>query len=203
MTINTRTRLARNCSLVLLLLLATGYALKDEAVEFWQEERTSYRQLEDTEIIPDLTANDLTKQQEIGLLVFGDGGLGNKAQHDVASGMWNLCREKPCALAIGLGDNIYPAGVTSTTDPQWQSAFESPYKKFVEAADRDFWMLVGNHDGRGSIVSQLRYSKQSPIWRMPGRDYVIPGLPDWLNIYALDTTFIAPGTGSAQFSKCI
>lgn len=185
--------------IVALLLLGTGVALKDAAVEFWEEELEAYRQLEDTERIPGLSAHDLSGLEEIGLLIFGDAGLGDEVQHHVAEGMWRLCEEKSCALAIGLGDNIYPAGVTSTTDPQWQTAFESPYRRFVEAADRDFWMLVGNHDRRGSIIAQVRYSRQSPIWRMPGRDYAIPGLPDWLSIYALDTTYIAPGADIPPF----
>lgn len=182
--------------LVLFLLLATV-----EAVDFWQDESDAYNKLEDAQFVLDLTANDLTQRRKVGVLLFGDGGMGNQAQYDVASGMWNLCREKTCALAIGLGDNIYPAGVTSISDPLWKSNFESPYEKFIEAADRDFWMAIGNHDRRGSIDAQLRYSQQSPIWKMPARDYAIPNLPRWLNIYVLDTTFIAPGADVPSFQR--
>ncbi len=69
---------ARRYSVVLLLLLATGYALKDAAVDYWQEELQDYRRLEDTQIIPGLSAHDLADLEEIGVLIFGDGGQGNQ-----------------------------------------------------------------------------------------------------------------------------
>ena len=155
----------------------------------------------EAQYVPEVTAHVLANKGKIGLLLFGDGGMGNQGQHDVAAGMWNLCKKKPCDLAIGLGDNIYPSGVTSTSDPLWQSSFESPYKKFIEAADLDFWMLVGNHDRRASIDAQIRYTEQSPIWKMPAQDYAIPGLPGWLNIYVLDTTFISKGGDIPPFQS--
>jgi tartrate-resistant acid phosphatase type 5 len=193
----------RRYLLVVLALLGVGYALKDHAVEFWEDELDTYERLEEAQFVPVLTAKDLTKKHKIGVLIFGDAGVGTQGQHDVADGMWNLCKTKPCALAIGLGDNIYPSGVTSAQDPQWKTAFESPYKKFIEAPDRDFWMTVGNHDRRSSIDAQLRYSERSPIWKMPGEDYAIPGLPKWLNIYVLDTTFIAKGGDIPTFQSAI
>ena len=37
------------------------------------------------------------------------------------------CTSHPCEFAVLLGDNIYDTGVTSVTDPQWQTKFEIPY----------------------------------------------------------------------------
>ncbi len=194
-----RARLVRNFSLALVLLAGAGYFLKDEALAFWQDEIDHYNKLGEAQFVPELSARDLTERQTVAVLLFGDGGAGTQAQHDVATGMWNLCEKNACALALGLGDNFYPSGVNSVADPLFASHFESPYRKFIEAADRDFWMLVGNHDRRSSIDAQLRYSEQSPIWKMPAEDYAIPGLPGWLNIYVLDTTFIAKGADIPTF----
>lgn len=194
-------RLVRRLLLIILLVLAAGYALKDAATEFWQDETEDFERLKDGMFVLDLPAKDMTKKQSIGILIFGDGGTGKTGQFEVASGMWELCKVKPCALALGLGDNIYPSGVASTSDPLWKSNFEAPYKNFIEAADQDFWMLVGNHDRRRSVAAQIRYSELSPIWKMPARDYAIPGLPSWLNIYMLDTTFIAHGADIPTFQS--
>ncbi|MEH6593633.1 MAG: metallophosphoesterase [Halioglobus sp.] len=196
-----KSRLVRNIFISLTLFLVAAFLLKESAAEFWTDETEQYRKLEEAQYVPELTANDLSKKGKIGLLLFGDSGWGNEDQHAVAEGMWASCKRNPCDLAIGLGDNIYPSGVTSSSDPMWQLSFESPYKKFVEAAAPDFWMLVGNHDRRSSIDAQLRYTEQSPIWKMPAQDYAIPGLPGWLNIYVLDTTFIAQGADVPTFQS--
>ncbi len=193
------TRLAKRLWLLFFVLFASGYLLKDIATDFWQDEVEDFERLKDGMFVLDLQAKDLSRKQKIGVLLFGDGGMGNAAQHEVASGMWELCKMKPCALA--LGDNIYPSGVASANDALWKSNFEAPYKNFIETVDRDFWMLAGNHDRRGSIAAQIRYSQRSPIWKMPARDYKIPGLPNWLNVYMLDTTFIAHGADIPNFQS--
>ena len=196
-----KSSLVRNLSLALALLVGAGYLLKDKALEFWLDEIDHYNKLDEAQFVPDLSARNLTEKQTVTVLLFGDAGAGTQAQHDVASGMWKYCEKSSCDLAIVLGDNIYPSGVTSAGDPLFKTHFESPYRKFVAAADRDFWMLVGNHDRRSSIDAQLRYSDQSPIWKMPAQDYAIPGLPGWLNIYVLDTTFIAKGADIPTFQS--
>ena len=188
-------------ALILIPCLVIGYLLKDEALERWHDELTEYEKLKDGHYIPVVEAKELSHKRKIGVLIFGDGGTGGTTQHDVGSGMWDFCQKKTCDLIIGLGDNIYPAGVTSVSDPLWKSNFESPYQNFVDAAYPDFWMLIGNHDRRGSKDAQLRYSEHSPIWKMPALDYFIPNLPGWLNIYVLDTTFIASGSKVPPFQS--
>ena len=45
-----------------------------------------------------------------------------------------------------LGDNIYDSGVTSVTDPQWQTKFEIPYM----GVNLPFYVVLGNHDYGGN-----------------------------------------------------
>ena len=118
------------------------------------------------------------------MMVMGDGGRGNKKQKKIAKAMLQVCHAQGCDFVLGLGDNIYPNGVSSVHDAQFKTKFDKIYKKFGRF---DFWMLPGNHDWRGSIQAQIDYSKISPRWRMPAAHYTIPLLPDWLHLYALDT----------------
>jgi acid phosphatase len=86
-----------------------------------------------------------------------------------------------------LGDNIYENGVERADD--LNEKFEAPYGAF----DRlDFWLVPGNHDWRrpDSVHKEIQHSLASMRWRMPSNHYRIPGLPQWLNIYGLDTTVI-------------
>lgn len=195
---------ARRWPLVLLVSFVLLVALLwDEGREFWEDEVSTYEKLDEAEYVPEYTANNLQDKTKVGMLLFGDSGLGNKAQHEVGQGMWKLCQKRLCSLVLGLGDNFYPDGVTSVDDPQWQTAFEAPYQKFIESKKYDFWMTVGNHDRRSSVDAQLRYTERSPIWKMPAEDYGISKLPDWLHVYVLDTTFISTGADIPSFNSAI
>ena len=114
--------------------------------------------------------------REPGLLRFvaiGDTGRGDAAQARVADALAKKCAVSGCDFVQLLGDNIYTSGVTSTTDPQWQSHFERPYAK----VDLPFWVVLGNHDyGGGGLGNesdkaghQVEYSRVSAKWRLPAR----------------------------------
>jgi hypothetical protein len=66
------------------------------------------------------------------------------------------------------------------------------------------WVVAGNHDwyrGRESVDTQIAYSRRSDRWRMPAYDYAVPGLPDWLSIYGLDTTILDNGVSIGQLDR--
>ncbi|NBX75765.1 MAG: metallophosphoesterase [Proteobacteria bacterium] len=100
-------------------------------------------------------------------LAFGDSGMGNTVQYRVAESMVKFCRQANCDFVALLGDNIYPNGVDSSTDPQWKKKFELPYKDL----EMRFYPTLGNHDYFGNIEAQWEYSKINPKWRFPGRYY--------------------------------
>jgi hypothetical protein len=54
----------------------------------------------------------------------GDTGKGNTGQKQVADAIARKCAASGCDFVQLLGDNIYDSGVTSVTDPQWQTKFE-------------------------------------------------------------------------------
>ena len=142
---------------------------------------------------------DLSDQDELVILVFGDSGTGKAGQYRVGQAMYEVCRQRGCDLALMLGDNIYEDGIevrqrSSATASYWEilaqfsEKFEVPYQGFSEFTGFHFWAVAGNHDyRRNALGSMLTYSEFSKLWRMPALHYEVPLLPDWIQIYGLHT----------------
>ncbi|NBX93030.1 MAG: hypothetical protein EB078_00175 [Proteobacteria bacterium] len=103
----------------------------------------------------------------VGFLAFGDSGSGDANQKTVARATARFCQDEICQFVLLLGDNIYPSGVESYQDPQWQTKFEEPY----ESLDMPFYPTLGNHDYRGSLQAQIDFSKMCSKWKFPSRYY--------------------------------
>jgi tartrate-resistant acid phosphatase type 5 len=101
------------------------------------------------------------------LIAVGDTGTGNEEQFEVANGMTKVCQESGCDLVLLLGDNFYPDGVNSAEDPQFKSKFELVYQEIK----KPFFAVLGNHDVKQDVLSQLIYSLKSATWRMPNYEY--------------------------------
>jgi tartrate-resistant acid phosphatase type 5 len=122
------------------------------------------------------------------VLVVGDWGRnGEYHQHDVAAVMGRAGRQLDIDAVVSVGDNFYPNGVASTTDPHWTVSFEHVYSAhslFVP------WIVaLGNHDYRGSVQAQIDYTKVSRRWYMPSR-YFVQTLEDdgvRIDIVVIDT----------------
>lgn len=114
----------------------------------------------------------------VRFVVLGDFGMGNDDQAKVADAIKAVCAAKGCQFAITVGDNIYPSGVSSPYDEQFNEKFEQPYADL----DFPFYLVLGNHDngdGAGSKAAvgdyQVAYSRRtdraSEKWNMPARNY--------------------------------
>ena len=110
----------------------------------------------------------------VRFIMVGDTGSGTEDQHRVAKAMLATIQTHKDTKAVCIvGDNIYDEGVTSVTDPQFQSKFEEPYADI----DLPFYLCLGNHDygnahfSDGRYKHQIAYSKVSPKWNMPSRYY--------------------------------
>lgn len=114
-------------------------------------------------------------------IAVGDTGKGNADQRKVAIAMRDVCAAKGCDFVLMLGDNIYDAGVDSTTDPQWQTKFEQPYSD----VNLPFYVALGNHDYGGKLIIdapgignefalgtvEVAYTQVSTKWNMPATHY--------------------------------
>ncbi|NVB81315.1 MAG: hypothetical protein HOV81_23160 [Kofleriaceae bacterium] len=134
----------------------------------------------------------------VKFIAMGDTGKGNADQRRVAVAIRDLCAAKGCDFVLMLGDNIYDTGVTTTTDPAWQTKFEQPYNDI----DLPFYVALGNHDYGGKLVIDLPgignqfeqgqvevdYTQISTKWNMPATHYTFT----WGNVgfIILDTNSI-------------
>lgn len=136
-------------------------------------------------------------------IAVGDTGKGNTGQNAVGQAMGTICAQRGCDFVVLLGDNFYPTGVSSVTDPQWQTAFVQPYS----TVNAPFYAVLGNHDYGGDGAgyeaaradNEVAYSQVNPKWRMPSLHYRFTQAH--AEFFALDTnrSFWGPnGSGDAQ-----
>ncbi|MEY4064647.1 MAG: 3,5-cyclic adenosine monophosphate phosphodiesterase CpdA [Pseudomonadota bacterium] len=156
--------------LVLLLTIA--------AVQGWQQ-------------VPRLTLSHeifgrMNDENEVRLIFVGDTGTGDSHQLSVAAQMEDLCQSVQPAGVVLLGDNFYPVGVDSVTDPLWESHFEKVYSG--DCLQRlPFYAVLGNHDYRSVPEAQIAYTRErGGRWNLPARYYSLR-FGSLLEIAAADT----------------
>ena len=114
-----------------------------------------------------------------GFIIMGDSGTGTDAQFKTAAAMQQVCVQKQCDMAFGLGDNIYELGPWSVWHKQFDEKFEKPFA----GMDMPFFMILGNHDTSGLIPGdgsvnyrgshEVEYTKHSDKWKMNSRYYAV------------------------------
>ncbi|MGE3614995.1 MAG: metallophosphoesterase, partial [Gemmatimonadales bacterium] len=121
-----------------------------------------------------ITAPAADSAPEVRFLAVGRQGYGNEAASRIAAAMERVAAEKPTHGVLYLGDNFYPRGVTSTTDRQWRTKFESLYDG-THLRGMPFFAILGNHDHEGTPAAELEYAAKqvgSGRWRMDAPYYV-------------------------------
>lgn len=106
----------------------------------------------------------------LNFIAFGDWGRnGEYFQTAVAKQMSAAAYDMDTDFFIVTGDNFYPNGVQSIHDEQWTYSFGNIYNHYT--LQSDWYVVLGNHDYRGSPEAQIEYSKISRRWHMPARYY--------------------------------
>jgi hypothetical protein len=133
------------------------------------------------------TTITIEPQKHVSFLVVGDSGTGTKPQRKVGLMMERRCRHKRPEGILLLGDVVYPEGVASVDDPQWQDKVFSMYTGDC-LKDVPIFPVLGNHDYLGNAASWIEMGDLSQRWTFPSRHYsiVVPGL---ITIYALDSVY--------------
>lgn len=70
---------------------------------------------------------------------------------------------------VSTGDNFYPTGAASVSDPQFKTSFEDIYTG--PALQKKWFVVLGNHDYMGNVQAEIDYSKVSKRWTLPARYY--------------------------------
>lgn len=130
-------------------------------------------------------------EQPVRLLAMGDFGYGapenrllaGDGQKQNAAAMVKYNQQMPHDFAITLGDNFYPDGMLSPSDPRWRTLWEELYSPL----GIPFYATLGNHDWHASDspAAEILYSGQSRIWRMPSPYYTFTA--GFAQFFALDT----------------
>jgi len=108
----------------------------------------------------------------ISFIVMGDWGkYGGEAQRPVADAINETSNKFHAQFIITTGDNFYPSGVSSTTDPHWKLSFEDVYNK--EGHQVTWFPVLGNHDYGLNPQAEIQYSSVSKRWKMPARYYTV------------------------------
>lgn len=151
---------------------------------------------------PSVQAGDAARS--VRFVAFGDAGVGVPTQHAAARAIAQVCAARGCDFALMLGDNIYPSGVGSATDPQFEEKFELPFAPLAMPV----WAVLGNHDnggggaghenrrGKFQVDYHYRRDRASDMWRMPARYYrwSVPAQsdePPLAEFFALDSNPLA------------
>lgn len=138
----------------------------------------------------DIQLPDPQEGEATRIIVLGDFGTSDKAQYTVAKALVDFANVNGCNFALTVGDNFYNAGVKSTSDKKFSTAFTTPYGQL----EAPFYPSLGNHDygylnDVGNVQAQIDYSKLNDQWRMPGRYYKIQN-GNRVDVFVLDTNTI-------------
>lgn len=107
---------------------------------------------------------------KLKFLVVGDWGRnGTQNQQEIANQMNTTAINENVDFIISTGDNFYETGVKSMQDSQWKTSFEDIY--IGNALQKEWFVVLGNHDYQGNPQAQIDYSKTSNRWKMPSRYY--------------------------------
>jgi hypothetical protein len=105
-------------------------------------------------------------------LVVGDWGRkGQFNQQEVANQMAQTSLAENAQFVISTGDNFYETGVNGLTDEHWSLSFENVYKGNL--LQKDWFVVLGNHDYQGNVNAQIDYTQKSNRWKMPNRYFTV------------------------------
>jgi hypothetical protein len=125
--------------------------------------------------------------ERLRLVAFGDFGQGTDAQKRVAAAMLKEHRARPFDFGITTGDNFYPRGMESPSDPRWKTWWEDMYTPLGIR----FYATLGNHDwvNFDSPAAEILYAARSESWRLPAPYYTYTAGP--VQFFAVDTDEIS------------
>jgi tartrate-resistant acid phosphatase type 5 len=126
-------------------------------------------------IAPEPFAALPASKRMLRILAFGDWGTGQPSQLEAAAAMRAYHALHPFDFAITLGDNFYPEGVSSPSDPRWKTQYEAVYSPMRIPV----FGSLGNHDRYNgeTPAAEVLYSAKSPTWRMPAGSYTYTAGP--------------------------
>lgn len=109
--------------------------------------------------------------------VIGDWGRSGTEDQGI---MANTLNSLDIDFVVSSGDNFYPAGLSSVTDPQAHDWLR------VYTPKVPWYVVLGNHDYYDNAYAQVEMTRMYSMWNMPAR-YYDKSFGD-VHIWFLDTT---------------
>lgn len=122
-------------------------------------------------------------------LVVGDWGRdGMCCQNDVAIEMARLANLTNPAFIVSTGDNFYLKGIVASSDAQVDRSWRDVFIKPHVSLQREWKVVLGNHDYEGNPIAQTVLSTTDKYWHMPSQYFFETAADGAIFIAFLDTT---------------
>jgi len=99
--------------------------------------------------------------------------IGIAHQQAVAQTISDWCGTHDTQFILSTGDNFYPDGVTSATDPRFETSWRSIYN-LPNIDSKQWYISIGNHDhgpDDGREQFQVEFGLTEPRWYYPSLWY--------------------------------
>jgi len=95
--------------------------------------------------------------------------------HRVAQSMDRMAGTEDTDFLMLVGDNFYEYGVKNVSDPRFKQTYEDTFNSdLTNLVDMPMYMQSGNHDYRGNMTAELKYTDLQRRWTFPYYWYTIP-----------------------------
>lgn len=116
------------------------------------------------------TFKHISPAETLKLCLIGDTGSEYKLQKDVAL----MLEKEKCDSVHFLGDLIYESGLSNSRDEEFQKKFYNYYYKLTEKDSFPrLYIILGNHDHRGSVSAWVEISKKHDHIVFPSPWYLV------------------------------
>jgi tartrate-resistant acid phosphatase type 5 len=125
----------------------------------------------------------MAQEEVMKFCLLGDLGMGTDFQKAIARSL----KKENCDRIAFLGDLVYPAGISSSDDPELEEKFLKYYSElFDDNPNLKILLLLGNHDHQGTPLAWRYFAEKDERFFFPYYFYFI----DYggLCLVALDTS---------------
>ncbi len=163
------------------------------------------KNVENAQPLPAFNPADRLPGNPLNFFIIGDWGTGGKLPRLVGSAMGEKYKVDGAIAVLNVGDNFYPSGVESVTDPQWTSKFEEVYP--ASLLPIPFYSTLGNHDWIKNEQAQVDYTGRKLAdgsitrWKMPDYYWTTTHTSQdgfTLRLIMIDTQILTSGTPSRR-----
>lgn len=141
---------------------------------------------------PKATYTEFLPAKEMKYCLMGDSGNASPAQMAVADAL----KKEDCDRIFILGDVVYPKGIKNVDDPDLKKKFVQVY----QGLNKNFTLVMGNHDYDGSIKAWKEAAKESP-WIFFPNNYFLQKINDACFIVLDSNLYSRPWRVTAAFRQ--